>query len=159
MRFISVLGGFQLEFVSISRVINNMSCYKFRALIAWPRRGLLQKFLNFFADLGIDNHLTMITSWGADSRISFIECLQVKKLFQIWFCSLGILVLPPQRWHLILSVFFLYLISSWFFRTKYEEFSPAMIKVLMAFSVESLFLRFTYRVPLAHWVECILKEH
>ena len=28
-------GGFQLEFVSISRVINHMTCYKFSALIGW----------------------------------------------------------------------------------------------------------------------------
>ena len=28
-------GGFQLEFVSISRVINHMACYKLSALIGW----------------------------------------------------------------------------------------------------------------------------
>ena len=29
------LGSFQLEFVSISRVINHMTCYKSSALIGW----------------------------------------------------------------------------------------------------------------------------
>ena len=28
-------GGFQLEFVSISRVINHMTCYKSSALLGW----------------------------------------------------------------------------------------------------------------------------
>ena len=31
----SFYGGFQLEFVSISRVINHMTCYKSSALIGW----------------------------------------------------------------------------------------------------------------------------
>ena len=34
-KLVIAIGGFQLEFVSISRVIDHMTCYKFSALIGW----------------------------------------------------------------------------------------------------------------------------
>ena len=35
IKVFSNLGGFQLEFLSISRVTNHMTCYKSSALIGW----------------------------------------------------------------------------------------------------------------------------
>ena len=35
MIVVAVKGGFQLGFVSISRVVNHMTCYKFSVLIGW----------------------------------------------------------------------------------------------------------------------------
>ena len=35
MDFDNIYESFQLEFIGISRIINHMTCYKFRALIDW----------------------------------------------------------------------------------------------------------------------------
>ena len=41
------LGGFQLEFVSISRVINHMTCYKFECSHWWKIYTLKKSFTRF----------------------------------------------------------------------------------------------------------------
>ena len=51
---INILGGFQLEFVSISRVINHMACYKFECSHWWiflyplKYRGPILRVLQWF---------------------------------------------------------------------------------------------------------------
>ena len=90
-------GGFQLEFVSISQVINHMTCYKFKCSHWWKiyrnKKNPLQDFLSSLNAVISTNESTWIitghviynptysynSNWEPPSTCSFTFCLSLTK--------------------------------------------------------------------------------
>ena len=82
-----VLGGFQLEFLSISRVINQMTCYKFKCSHWWKiylKKNPLQDLLSSLNSVVSTNESTRIINGHAIYNPAYAYKFQLKTTITIY---------------------------------------------------------------------------